>query len=157
MTHTEQFDAALRDITDRRGSVYGHPVDDFAKVDLIKQAVADCPDAEIRHGLEMIGVKLARLAQTPDHTDSIIDIAGYARCLAMIVDEKRARDAFPQHEPTENEWIDWHGGGCPVPGETVVDVRLRDGGEYKNKRADGWHWYYGPDANGDIIAYRVVP
>lgn len=91
MSIAEQFDKALDVITDRRGGDYGHPLDDFAKVSAIKGAVASCPDPEVRHALEMIGVKLARLAETPDHLDSIIDIAGYARCIAMILDERAAR------------------------------------------------------------------
>lgn len=32
----------------------------------------------------MIGLKLARLAHTPDHRDSVIDIAGYAACWDKI-------------------------------------------------------------------------
>jgi hypothetical protein len=40
----------------------------------------------------MIGVKMARLCTTPDHLDSLIDIAGYARTIAMIHDERDRRD-----------------------------------------------------------------
>lgn len=85
-----QFDDVTRKVTEERGAVYGHPSDDFAKVDKIKEAVAGCPDPIVRHGLEMIGVKLARLAATPDHLDSVIDIAGYARTIAMHLDRQVA-------------------------------------------------------------------
>lgn len=92
MSPLEQFDKAIEDVTIVRGQVYGHPADDFAKIDLIKQAVSSCPHPTIRHALEMIGVKLARLASTPDHLDSIIDIAGYARTIAMILELEQKND-----------------------------------------------------------------
>ena len=86
----EKFDTSIRVVTDER-SAYGHPLDDFIQVNMIKVAVSGCPDPAVRHALEMIGVKLARLVTTPDHIDSIIDIAGYARTIAMILDEREKR------------------------------------------------------------------
>jgi hypothetical protein len=90
-TRIKQFDEAVASITQRRGEAYGHPLDDFGRAAAIKQAVAACPDPEVRHVLEMIGVKLARLATTPDHLDSLVDIAGYARTAAMVLDEREER------------------------------------------------------------------
>jgi hypothetical protein len=87
------FDAAIRKVTQERGQVYGHPADDFAKAAKIKEAVASCPDPLLRHCLEMIGVKLARLAQTPEHLDSWIDVFGYARCAVMIMDRRNRKEA----------------------------------------------------------------
>ena len=84
------FDAAK--VTQERGAVYGHPADDFARVALIKGALSECPDARMRHVLEMIAVKMARLVHSPNHLDSWIDIAGYARTAVMIMD----RDASPK-------------------------------------------------------------
>jgi hypothetical protein len=81
-----EFDAAMQSITDRRGAVYAHPSINFDRIAKIKAALADCPDPLIRHGMEMIAVKLARLVETPYHMDSIIDIGGYARTLAMLID-----------------------------------------------------------------------
>ena len=91
MTATSDFDAALQQVTQERGKDYGHPLDDFRRVSLIKWAVSECRDDEVRHALEMIGVKMARLVETPDHLDSVIDIAGYARTIAMIHDERADR------------------------------------------------------------------
>ncbi len=85
---TEQFDAAIAKVTDERGKVYGHPADDFAKVAHMAQAIEDCADPRIKHALYMILVKVARLAETPDHVDSWIDVAGYARTGVMILDRK---------------------------------------------------------------------
>ena len=83
---TKAFDAAIATISDQRGEIYNHPSIDFMRVTKIKEAVKDCPDPVVRHALEMIGVKMARLTTTPDHLDSIIDIAGYARTIVMHYD-----------------------------------------------------------------------
>ena len=85
-TCTARFDAAIQRVTYDRGDVYGPPGKDFARAQLIKRAVQDCPHDGIRHAMEMIGVKMARLTHTPDHEDSIHDIAGYARTMAMLLD-----------------------------------------------------------------------
>jgi hypothetical protein len=55
----------------------------------------------------MVLMKLARLAETPDHRDSVVDMAGYALCYAELalqppppVDLVR-----PLDEP--DDWVDW--------------------------------------------------
>jgi hypothetical protein len=85
-TKTYDFDKAIRSITQERGVDYGHPKDDFTIAQAIKEAVASCPNVAVRHAMEMIGVKMARLCTSPDHVDTIIDIAGYARTMVMILD-----------------------------------------------------------------------
>jgi hypothetical protein len=90
--NTDAFDAALSkqaNVTADRGKIYGHPYDDFGRAAAIKAAVADCPDLRIRHVLEMIAVKMARLTHSPDHLDSFIDIAGYARTGVMVLDRQK--------------------------------------------------------------------
>ncbi|MCA3247339.1 MAG: hypothetical protein ING29_12775 [Azospirillum sp.] len=89
MTPLQEFDAAIQKVTQQRGAVYGHPAVDFARANTIKSALVDCKDPLVRHALEMIAVKMARLVQTPDHLDSLIDIAGYARTAAMCIDRAR--------------------------------------------------------------------
>jgi hypothetical protein len=86
------FDTAVKTITKERGEAYGHPLDDFQIAADIKAALKSCKDPVVRHALAMIGVKMARLCTTPDHLDSLIDIAGYARTIAMIHDERDRRD-----------------------------------------------------------------
>lgn len=90
---TRAFDLGAT-VTIQRMKEYGHPTEDFRKVSLIKQAVSDCKHPEIRHCLEMIGVKLARLAHDHKHLDSMIDVAGYARCICLILDEEGVSNAF---------------------------------------------------------------
>jgi hypothetical protein len=51
--------------------------------------VQECPDPQIREVLGMIMTKVARLVQTPEHLDSWIDVAGYARTAAMLLDSRR--------------------------------------------------------------------
>lgn len=83
----DEFDKEVATITFKRGEQYGPPRQDFERAQKIKAAVADCPDPAVRHILEMIGVKMARLCTTPTHLDSYIDIAGYARCGVMVTDD----------------------------------------------------------------------
>src|SRR3990167_2256834 len=73
---TSIFDEAIRTITTERGSVYGHPKDDFNRAHRLTQVADECPHPEVRHALRMICVKVARLIQTPNHIDSIVDISG---------------------------------------------------------------------------------
>ena len=91
----QQFDEGA-DITQRRGSAYAHPLDDFNRIELLKQPLQDCGDPEVRHALEMIAVKMSRLCvcppSNPAYIDSLIDISGYARTIAMINDERGKRN-----------------------------------------------------------------
>lgn len=76
-----------------RQDVYGHPYEDFSYIARMWSAYIE---KKYRMGFSlssqdvpnmMIMVKLARLANSPDHRDSKIDIAGYAEC-AGTVDER---------------------------------------------------------------------
>lgn len=49
-------------------------------------------------------------------------------------------------------WIDWEGGNCPVPGSTIIGVKLRNGRTLTGM-AEVFTWYHVGDS--DIIAYRV--
>ena len=51
-------------------------------------------------------------------------------------------------------WIKWHGGECPVPPETMVQVKLR-GGIVGELRAGGYSWRCGL-GDSDIVEYCVV-
>ena len=83
----ERFDTSMRSVTQERGAVYGHPKDDFDRAAKLKAVVAECKDPLARHALEMICVKIARLINSPEHLDSWIDIAGYARTGVMATEK----------------------------------------------------------------------
>ena len=51
-------------------------------------------------------------------------------------------------------WIKWHGGECPVPPETMVQVKLR-GGIVGELRAGAYRWRCGL-GDSDIVEYCVV-
>jgi len=84
------FDAALLEVTHIRGEVYGSPLLSFEKIATMKDRLKFCENPSIRHALEMICVKIVRIAGAPDSRsmDSVIDVAGYARTIAMILDEE---------------------------------------------------------------------
>ena len=99
---TKQFDNAMHNgsITDDRGGIYGHPISCFTTISAIQSEIraCQCPSNVVEHALNMIAVKMTRLAISPDHIDSAIDIAGYARTICMIIDEQAKQgDPMPEH------------------------------------------------------------
>lgn len=74
--------------TDRQEN-YGHPARNFGRIARLWNAYIG-EYSELRLGQEdvaimMILMKIARLIETPDHEDSVVDIAGYAESYARIV------------------------------------------------------------------------
>jgi hypothetical protein len=70
-----------------RQKVYGHPYDDFGKVVQLTKPILDSDlDPRLKHSLYMLMVKIARLLNSPDHADSIIDAHGYINCYEMILE-----------------------------------------------------------------------
>lgn len=85
------LDEAARLTAGPRQDEYGHPEDDFTAVSKAAWALGVLPSSgsegtPLHHALYMILVKIQRLVQTPDHRDSIVDIAGYARNYEMILE-----------------------------------------------------------------------
>lgn len=52
-------------------------------------------------------------------------------------------------------WIEWKGGECPVPSETLVKIKYRDGHVTHTGQASGWVWTH-DFGDCDIIAYRIA-
>jgi hypothetical protein len=76
-----------------REATYGHPMDDFSAVGKAARELGVQPGAwlddgqnALHHALYMVLVKISRLIQTPDHRDSVVDIAGYARTYEKVLE-----------------------------------------------------------------------
>ncbi|SFI15220.1 hypothetical protein [Albimonas pacifica] len=62
--------------------------------------------------------------------------------------------------PEEDGWIPWEGGECPVPPETLVQIRCRSAGPPSEGEdiAEAANWFWGrgrKPAFYDLIAYRL--
>lgn len=83
------LDEANRLVSGDRQNDYGHPADDFERIARLYAPILEADiDPALKHALLMIQVKISRLLNTPDHIDSVIDIAGYAKCYGMILERK---------------------------------------------------------------------
>jgi hypothetical protein len=61
----------------------------------------------------------------------------------------------PESAKDDDGWIEWNGGACPVPPDTAVEIRFRDGFTHRSNAACNWKWsHYG--GFSDIVAYRVI-
>ena len=91
----QQFDAAYAVVTADRRDVYGDPQDTYRRVAALRTVVDECPDPQVREIIGMVATKLVRLVQTPEHLDSWIDVAGYARTAAMLLDGRQRAHPDP--------------------------------------------------------------
>lgn len=55
-----------------------------------------------------------------------------------------------------DDWIEWHGGKCPVDSDAIVEVKYRSPNPYQhnNDRAGDFSWSHN-GGRRDIIAYRL--
>lgn len=78
------LEQAARLTAEDRMAAYGHPRDDFGRTAALWSAYLGFPVTAQQVGLCMALVKISRLAATPDHRDSLVDLAGYARTVEML-------------------------------------------------------------------------
>lgn len=110
MEHPEAAIAALENFTKKpsmlqqadatingpRQSDYGDKLTNFAQISMLWQGMLApklLPDSRITPedvALLMMLVKMSRLAKSPDHFDSVLDIAGYAGCYDHIQKDRAA-------------------------------------------------------------------
>jgi hypothetical protein len=72
---------------EERGKVYGTARDNFDMIAKRWSLTLGVEVTSTQVGLMMIDLKVARLQKSPDHYDSIVDIAGYAACLADLTNK----------------------------------------------------------------------
>lgn len=81
---------AQRLVHGARGADYGPPLDDFSRTAAMWSAILGVPVTAEQVGLCMIAVKLSRLCNSMKR-DSLVDIAGYAEAVQMVIDERARR------------------------------------------------------------------
>ncbi|WP_197747583.1 DUF6378 domain-containing protein [Mycolicibacillus koreensis] len=72
------LDTAKKLITRDRNEDYGEAIDDFTRTAKMWEQILGIEISAEQFAQCMIVVKLSRLAHTPNHDDSWVDIAGYA-------------------------------------------------------------------------------
>jgi len=77
MDRFELLDAARNAVSDR-GVAYGNVRDNHERIAVMWTALLGVSISAPQVAMMMAALKLARLAATPDHQDSWIDLAGYA-------------------------------------------------------------------------------
>lgn len=75
-----------------RQSTYGHPSEDFARTAGMWKALFGWDVRPEDVPLAMVTVKLSRLRQTPDHQDSMTDVAGYIETYSLTRDAIHNRE-----------------------------------------------------------------
>jgi hypothetical protein len=68
-------------VVKKRGKKYGPARKNHENVAGVWSVILGHPVTPVQVAMCMVGVKLARLIETPNHKDSAVDIAGYAACL----------------------------------------------------------------------------
>ena len=92
-------DYAVRLVSGDRQNDYGHPLDDFTRAGKIWEAILGVKVSAEQVALCMVGVKISRQANAAK-LDNIVDGIGYFLTLAMVQEERLARE---HHESIQRE------------------------------------------------------
>lgn len=76
----EALNLAAEIIVGERDTTYGGPEDNLGRIAKIWTVILEREVTPNEVANCMIAVKLARLVKSPQHLDSMVDIAGYAAC-----------------------------------------------------------------------------
>ena len=85
--NAEQLLGHAADLVNRRRRAYGEPAVLFEHVAVRWSQVLGTKVTPAQVMVCLIDLKVARLGHDPRHLDSITDIAGYAGCLAEVLDD----------------------------------------------------------------------
>lgn len=95
MNDGELLRNALAITLGERGNIYGHPADNLTLTLDLWNAYLKHLDRELTLsdlGALMVLVKLARLNNTPDHYDTLLDMAGWPSAIWDALTEQRMRE-----------------------------------------------------------------
>lgn len=160
------------DIMDERAKQYDSPEGErsMGKAVAAFNAITGQKLSEANGWLLMALLKMVRDNTTEaPHEDSIHDLVAYAGLygesrLSGIQEEGASKSASSD----AGGWIEWRGGECPVPRDTLVSVMLRSGSTYTGRALNDLdtcmgelQWKVGYEGDNkptpyDIIAYRIV-
>lgn len=87
-----------------RGQHYGNVLENHSRIAKIWSVILGSEVTEEQVILMMVGLKVARLVETPDHQDSILDIAGYAAVMSECIEEKKTK----KQTKSQPEGYLWH-------------------------------------------------
>jgi len=96
VTPKPMLQQAQETISGPREQEYGNKLQNFSQIAMIWQGILapklqlGCVISPEDVALLMIGVKMARLSKSPDHFDSILDVAGYAGCYSHLQEDRKA-------------------------------------------------------------------
>ena len=82
---TNILEDALAAVTGPRAEAYGPPIENWTRTVKIFAAMTG-QELTVEEGVKFaIAMKLARLYQTPNHRDSMVDLCGYGWVLSEVV------------------------------------------------------------------------
>ena len=87
-----------------RGQHYGKVLENHNRIAKIWSVILGSDVTEEQVILMMVGLKVARLVETPNHQDSILDIAGYAAVMSECIEEKKTKN----QTKSQPEGYLWH-------------------------------------------------
>lgn len=90
LPHRNVLEEALDVVQNSRQESYGHPIDDFSRTAKMWSAILGVEVRPEQIPLCMIAVKISRECHQPKW-DNLVDIAGYALTLEMVINELEAR------------------------------------------------------------------
>ena len=100
----------------------------------------------------MIQLKVARAKNGGFHRDSFVDIAGYARCVEMLTEERAAKDRQTEEQLTEDQPIN------PIWVRRLAALKQTSHQVFKhdNGRVCGLEELFNPDGSWDRSRWIVM-
>lgn len=83
-----------------RNADYGHPIEDFTRTAQMWSAIIGSTVTAEQVGLCMCAVKISRQCNRPKD-DNLVDLAGYAETVNMVIAERSRREAANGHQTTD--------------------------------------------------------